>query len=189
MTEPDRLKKEVMCSMMKKLIMTAMAALLVFSLTACTVSEEGSSSGASQGGSQDPSSKAESAGTSKQEEKGTLGNYTVEIQSAQLAKDYEGNDALIVRYSFTNNGVEPQSFLVAVDDRVYQDGVELSSAIITGNDDYDAEASMKSVQKGATLEVQKAYKLSNTTSPVSVECSELISTDNEKVVNTFAIGK
>lgn len=176
---------------MKKLILTAMAALLVFSLTACSVSDtgDGGSSSALQGEGGGSSSQSESADPSKQEAKGTLGNYTVEIKSAQLAKDYEGNDALIVNYSFTNNGEDPQSFLLAVNDRVYQDGVELSSAIITGNDAYDAEAPMKSVQKGATLEVQKAYKLSNTTSPVSVECSELISLEKDTVVNTFAISK
>ncbi|MFQ8599135.1 MAG: hypothetical protein ACLSAP_00020 [Oscillospiraceae bacterium] len=70
----------------------------------------------------------------------------------------------------------------------YTRTAELSSAIITGNDDYDAEASMKSVQKGDAGGAE-GVQIVQYHFARQCECSELISTDNEKVVNTFAIGK
>lgn len=105
------------------------------------------------------------------------------ILDATLSKDYEDKDAIIVSYDFTNNGENETSFMVAISAKAYQDGIELESAIIMG-DDLNAEDQMKNIKPGATLTVKKAYVLDNNTSPVEVEVEKLISWDDNAPVLT-----
>ena len=46
---------------------------------------------------------------------------------------------------------------------------------------------MKEIKKGATLEVECAYELNDTTTDIEVEVTETFSFDDEIVTKTFSI--
>lgn len=106
--------------------------------------------------------------------------YKVSIDNFTLVKDYEGKDAIIVDYTFTNLSEKDTSFMVAVSDKAFQNGVELETAIIMDNKAFDSSASMKDIKKGATLKVQQAFILSDK-SDVTIEVKELFSFNDAKI--------
>lgn len=110
-----------------------------------------------------------------------LGDYTVSIVSYKLSEDYEGKPAVIISFGFTNNGDSPANFMTAINCDAFQDGVELSSAIITGEDGGNGESQMRNIKPGAGVEVTVAYELSSETSPVSLEIGEAFSFSDEKL--------
>lgn len=118
-----------------------------------------------------------------------LGDYMVEIQSCRLAKDYEGKDVVIVKYLFTNvSNDDPTAFYVAFDDHVYQDGVGLNEAyILDDSANYSSDNQMKEIKKGASLTVEIAYELNDTTTDIEVEVEELFSFNDTIVKKTFSI--
>jgi len=117
-----------------------------------------------------------------------LGNYQVEIKSCRLADDYEGKKVVIVNYGFTNNGEKSQSFNIAFDDKVYQNDIGLNEAyVLADSANYSADNQSKEIKKGATLDVEVAYTLNDTTTDIVIEVEELISFNNKKVTKTFSI--
>ena len=76
---------------------------------------------------------------------GDLGAYHVEIKGASLAKDYQGNPAIVITYAWANNSEDTTSAMVSAGTKAFQDGVQLESAVIIGDDSYDSGASMKEV--------------------------------------------
>lgn len=121
------------------------------------------------------------------EESGDLGDYHVEIQDFKLVQDYAGEPAIVIAYTFTNNGEENAAAMWSLSDIAYQNGVQLDSAIIADSSVLDSESSMKELQTGASIDVQKAYLLTSDTAPVEFEVSELISFDDTKLGKTFEI--
>lgn len=118
----------------------------------------------------------------------TLGDYEVEIKTCRLAKDYEGKDVVIVTYGFTNNADDSKAFMYTFDDQVYQDGVGLNKAFVLADSaNYAEENQTKEIKKGATLDVEVAYELNDTTTELEVEVKELISFDDHMVKKTFTI--
>ncbi|MBR4016853.1 MAG: DUF5067 domain-containing protein [Oscillospiraceae bacterium] len=119
----------------------------------------------------------------------TIGKYSVVIDSCRMAKDFEGKDVVIVKYIFTNVADDdPTAFYIAFDDAAYQNGVELNTAIFLDESaNYDAENQTKAIKKGASLEVEVAYKLNDNTTEVEVEVEELFSFDDHKLVKKFSI--
>ena len=118
---------------------------------------------------------------------GKLGDYTVAIESARLSKDYEGKPAVVVKYKFTNNGDKATSFMVAITNKAFQDGVELELAMVDSTKDakFNSGDGLKEIKKGASLEVEEAYKLSNQKSKIEVEANELVSMSSDKLSKTF----
>lgn len=107
-----------------------------------------------------------------------LGDYTVEIESATITQDYAGDPAVVITYSWTNNSSETTSPLFSVSTAVFQDGVGLESALITDDSVYDSSMHMADVRPGTTIEVQEAFSLYNTTSPIEVEITESFTLGN-----------
>lgn len=182
---------------MKKIV-TILILLMMFSITGCTVTTDTKSDVTKQeSNTVQQTSKAEETTVEETtveettveettvEGIGTIGDYSIEILGFELSKDYQDKDCIVVNYKYTNNGEEAKSFMVAVSTKAFQDGVELSSAIITGI----SEDSMKDIKTGASLEVKKAYSLSNMDSPVEVEVDKLfsINSNDKKVTKTFEI--
>lgn len=119
-----------------------------------------------------------------------LGDYLVEIKSCRLAKDYEGQPIVIVNYAFTNNSDDPAAFSVTFSANVYQNGIGLNECYFTDESaNYSADNQSKEIKKGATLEVEVAYTLNDTTSDIEVEVEEWISFSDNKVVKTFKIAE
>ena len=119
----------------------------------------------------------------------TLGDYSVEIKSCRLAKDYEKKPVVIVKYVFTNNNDEDgEAFYLAFEDKVYQNGVGLNSAyVLDDSANYSSDNQMKEIKKGASIEVEVAYVLNDTTTDILVEVSELWSWSDKKTSKTFSI--
>ena len=137
----------------------------------------GSSNGDQGEGSADPSASSSA-----------LGDYDVVILSCRLAEDYEGEPVVIVKYKFTNNASEPAAFYVTLDANVYQDSVGLNeSYVLADSANYSADNQTKEIKKGASLEVEVAYELNDTTTPIEVEVGELFSFSDKKVTKTFNI--
>ena len=117
-----------------------------------------------------------------------LGDYKVEIVSCRLAKDYEGKDIVIVKYSFTNNSDDNASFMFAFDENVYQNGIGLNECYIADDSaNYSSDNQTKEIKTGATLEVEVAYELNDTPTDIEVEVKELISFNDSVVTKTFSI--
>lgn len=127
--------------------------------------------------------------TTVAEDNSSLGDYSVVIDSCRMAKDYEGKDIIIVKYIFTNvSDDDATSFSFAVKDAAYQNGIGLNKAyVIDDSANYDSSTQLKEIKKGASLEVEIAYELDDTTSDVEVEVSELISFDDKIIKKTFTI--
>lgn len=116
---------------------------------------------------------------------GTLGDYHVEIKDAFLLDDYQGNPAVVVTYVWTNNSQETTNAMTQLVEQTFQNGVELAMATITSSRQYEAGTSLRDVRPGAQSEVQCAFRLSNTTSPIEFEVSEFLSQSNTVVYASF----
>ena len=121
--------------------------------------------------------------------KGNLNKYDVQINGCRVSIDYEGAPIVIVSYTFKNVGYDDAtSFALSVSDKAYQNGVELENCFSADESaGYDAEKQSTNIKKGASIEVEVAYKLQDTTSDVDVEAGELFSFDNKKVQKTFKL--
>ena len=168
---------------MKRIISLITVTLLVFTIAFMSV-------GCGSDGDVSPdnnSSKVDSASKPEQNSN-KLGDYAVEIKSARLSEDYEGKPAVIITYGFTNNGDDEAAMYTSLTDKVYQEGIECEQAYFMADSaNYNSDNQSKSIKKGVTLDVEVAYKLNNTDSPVEVEVSEFISFSDKKVTKTFEI--
>ncbi len=144
--------------------------------------------GSGEGGTSDQGN-----GNVSSTEKGndTLGKYSVVIDSCRMSKDYEGKDVIIIKYVFSNvANDEPTAFYIAFDDAAYQNGVELNEAyILDDSANYNSENQTKAIKKGASIDVEVAYKLNDTTTEVEVEVEELFSFNDNKLAKKFSISK
>lgn len=118
-----------------------------------------------------------------------IGDYNVEIKSCRLAKDYEGKNVVIVKYVFSNiSNDDSAAFYTSLDANVYQDGVGLNeSYFVADSANYDAGNQTKAIKAGASIEVEVAYELNDTTTNIEVEVTEWISFNNTKITKTFTI--
>lgn len=132
-----------------------------------------SSLGDSFGGLEESSEPTETVRTNP----ANLGDYTVEIKSATVTQDYDGNPAVIITYSWTNNSSETTSPMLSISTAVFQDGIGMDSAFIYDDPAYDGDMYTTDVRPGTTVDVQEAFELSNTTSPIEVEITEAFSWD------------
>ncbi len=118
---------------------------------------------------------------------GTIGDYKCVVKEAKLCKDWTGKDAILITYEFTNNGSNPISFDVALNDDVYQDGVGLEVAIL---DEEETDSFVDvDIKPGITKDVKKAYVLRDTTTDLEVEISELLSFSDDKLTTKVQISQ
>lgn len=165
---------------MKKIFTVVLALLMVALFSVFALGSGESSESGNQGSG---------SATSSQNDNEKIGDYTLVIDSCRLAKSYDKKDVVIVKYRFTNNNDEDgASFSIAFDDKVYQNGVGLNDAyILDDSANYSYDNQTKSIQKGATLEVEVAYELNDNTTDIVVEVKEFISFNDKKITKTFKI--
>lgn len=97
--------------------------------------------------------------------------YGVTIDGCRVAEDYQGNPVAVVTYTFANNSDEATSFMTALHPKVFQNGVELGTAI---GSDWDSEKYASDVKPGSSTTVEIGYALEDM-SDVTVEVEELLS--------------
>ena len=117
-----------------------------------------------------------------------LGAYEVVIDSCRLAESYDGKPIVIVKYIYTNNDDVSTSFSTALENSVYQDGIGLNECYVADDSaNYSMDNQIKEIKKGATLDVEVAYELNDTTTDIEVEVSEWLSFSDRKVTKIFSI--
>lgn len=144
------------------------------------------SSPPSAAASEEPSSSVQPTAAPSAGPSGDLGDYFVEIKSAVLTADYGGSPAILITYSWTNNSQETTNALTVFIERAFQDGVQLDSAtILSTNPQYSAGTALRDVRPGASTDVQRAYLISDSGSPVEFEVFEFMGGDENAVSMTF----
>jgi len=184
---------------MKRLLALFLTVLLLFSFSACSSSDTQSSSDkpANQptAAPKTPTQAQENtvprvSATPEFQElspSGDLGDYSVEIGELETIQDYDGNPAILIGLSFTNNSSENASVSLSLLCNAYQNGVELETAFITDSSVYNAQDSLKNVQPGGSISLKQAYSLTSDTAPVEFEVSEAFSFNGNKIGKTFEI--
>lgn len=167
--------------MKKKLIMCAiLAAIMATTLAACggDTSTTDTSNDTSTSTSQSTSDTAkDTKDDGKMEGSGTLADkYDVKITGAKTCKDYEGNPAILISYSWTNNSDETTSPMGTLMEEAFQDGKQLDTAIC----DFEMQSSMTEARPGTTLDVEVAYSMPST-SAVEFELSAIEDSLNSTV--------
>ena len=136
---------------MKKIISLLLVSLMVLALVSCG----GGGGGASQ----------------NQKVKFNIDDYVVEYKGFELLKDNDGNDAIAVNYSFTNNSENEAQFVWSVLSTYEQNATVLAPALITVDEEaltYMDDSSTDAVMPGETKDVTVTYVLNDTTSPITV---------------------
>lgn len=113
-----------------------------------------------------------------------IGSYELLYKGAKLMKDYDGNDAIVLTLDYTNNSKETTSYLWSVVETATQNGAELEMAtIFISEDSFDTvtESQFSDVEPGATMEIQVAYELKDTTSEVELIFEEILGNKSGKL--------
>lgn len=118
---------------------------------------------------------------------GDLGDVSVSIGELEHIQDYDGNPAILIHYTFTNNSEENQSAMISLSRKAFQNGIGLKDAFIMDESIHDPSDAMKEIQPGATIELAEAYLLFSETAPVEFIVSESISFDDAKLGKTYEI--
>ena len=158
----------------KKILALFTALCMVFAFSACDMGGKPQTP--------DNDKKTEEKSDKKQENAGEIkiDDCVAVYKGYEIKKDSDEEDALIVKYDFTNNSETEESFDWGINPTYYQDGVELEYAVVWLDDDsYDSydDAASTNVRKGATIEVANTYKLRNLESPVEVVCESVLGSD------------
>ncbi len=169
-------------------IVLAVLLVMVFFLFAAGSSSDNETVDQGKGSVND---KAEQTNEEKPDTEGVLGDYKVVIDSCRLAENYDDEPVVIVKYIFTNvKDNDSAAFSWKIHDAVYQNGVGLNKAyILDDGANYSADNQSKEIKKGATIEVEVAYILNDTTTDIEVEVKELISFDEKTITKTFSIAE
>lgn len=124
------------------------------------------------------------SGSAAEQSEATQAAYGVTIDGCRVTEDYQGNPAVVVTYTFTNNSDEATSFMVALYPKVFQNGVELGTAI---GSDWDSEKYSSDVKPGSSTTVEMGYALEDM-SDITVEVEELLSfSDAVLAEQTFSL--
>lgn len=183
---------------MKKLLSSVLAIAViatfgVMALGSGSSDSSSSNSNSSSSSSTNATSKVESAQkseSSNQADSNKLSDYSVDIKSCRLAKDYEGKDVVIVKFGFTNNSDKATAFFTAIGTTLYQDGIGLNSAFMLADSaKYSSDNSTKSIKPGASLDVELAYELNDSKTDVEVEVKQNFSLDDKVIKKSFKIAE
>lgn len=165
--------------MKKRVAIILFGSLLALSLCACGGDDASSTAPTEDTSSTTTEETQEPVDTSS----ATVGDYEVSIGDASMiSDDYTGEEAFLVNLTFTNNGEETTSPMLALMVEAYQDGVQLERAII-GSEDFDAGSESLNVQPGGSNEFQLVFTLTSE-SPVQVIAREFLG-EGTQATKTF----
>lgn len=167
---------------MKKSTMARRRALVVLAVAATALTPLALVGCGSSSAGDAPAEQAEQGEAAEPE--AAQSEYAVSIDSSTLTTDYQGAPAVIVDYTFTNNSEKATSFAVACSPKVFQNGVQLETAITS--DDL-GNGYMAEIKPGASTTARLAYSLTDE-SDITVEVEELFSLDDALLAEaTFSV--
>lgn len=100
----------------------------------------------------------------------TANGYTIEVLSAELSKDYNGNNIILVKYKFTNANSISAAFWQATDQTVKQNGQKLSPEGIVCDDPFFMN-SYSQISGGQSIVCAYPYPMLSATDPLDVTAS------------------
>ena len=159
---------------------SVVAGALVLTLGAC------GSKAASSSGDAGANSNQSATTETKKAEPASDSKVAVTIDGMSQTTDYSGKPCIVIDYTFTNVSAEDaQAFSTSTRRDVYQGGVELETACVSG---VDSSANLNKVKAGSSIAVHDAYVLKDS-SDVEVNVYPLISFDDKKPLaqQTFSL--
>lgn len=116
---------------------------------------------------------------------GKIGDVEVEIEDAKVIT-YDGTDVLIVSFEFENKTGRDAAFDGQVKATATQNDGELPPSVVTGVEGVACETLAQIVKNGDEIKVQKAFRLDDTDSPVTVTAIDAQDTESTaSVTKTF----
>lgn len=110
----------------------------------------------------------------------------VTVDNVTVTDDGEGNNLLVIDYTFTNNSDEATSFSSAVEDNLFQDGIKLERTYLPYNhplaDDTESNSGNE-IKSGASIPVRKVYGLKSA-SNVEIQLVDYTSFDGAVILET-----
>lgn len=171
----------------KRIAVLACALAMCVAIAGCAGGNSNSGNDANQSSGAPAASSAKSdSGAKASSDAGqiSIDGYEATYKGAEVTEDADGNPALVCNFTFTNNGKDAESFNWAFTETAFQQGVELSYAVVWKDaDSYDTvdENASTKIQPGKTIDVSIAHKLSNTSDPVTLEFEDFW-TDYKKTI-------
>ncbi|MEI5990725.1 hypothetical protein A5881_002230 [Enterococcus termitis] len=171
---------------LKKISLLGVLVLFLLVVAACgssTISEVGSGQGRKD---QTPLIN-EQTGETITSTSGKIGDYEVTIyDDYEVLEYFDDSNIIVVTYDFTNNSKENNTFSSTISDKVFQSGIRIHSALLTYFlDAKKFKGDITEIQPGATITLRKAYKIRDTTSPVTIEIEGYESSDTTKITKEF----
>lgn len=118
---------------------------------------------------------------------GEVGETKVKITDAKVIK-YNEKNVIVFSFEFTNNTGEETTFAAMEKVTAEQNGTHISLTTVVDVEGIDCNTLAQPVKNGKTITVQKAFRLSNTTDPVTVYVNSPDAvTDGGAVSKTFNI--
>ena len=99
-------------------------------------------------------------------------DYTLDYLGYEMAKNYEGKDYVRIKFHYTNNSNESESYMWAVSTTAFQDGIELKEAYID-----DSERGTE-IRPGKSIDIIEAFYLRSLTTPIELEFDVWMSWDD-----------
>lgn len=112
--------------------------------------------------------------------------YTIEVLSAELSKDFNGSDIILIKYKFTNASSTSAAFWQATDQTVKQNGQKLSPEGIACDDPLFMNA-YSQISGGQSIVCAYPYPMLSATDPLEVTVS--IYNYNTATTSASASGK
>lgn len=122
---------------------------------------------------------------SELEERVSESEFEVKIDEQKVTSDQDGNPALLLKVTFTNNSSKAVSYSGTIDEKFFQNGIELKPAYLKydnpdRNDELESNV-LTEIQEGKSLQVQIVVGLQDATSPVEYEFIDWESPDQVPV--------
>ncbi len=117
----------------------------------------------------------------------SVSDYELVVDNVTVTDDGDGNDILVIDFTFTNNSDDATSFGYACDVSIFQDGIELSSGYLYSNHPlYDEDLyynDYTDIKSGSSIQVREVYEL-RSTSNVELEVTDYTSYDDITILST-----
>ena len=163
----------------KKIMASCLSAGMIVSLVGCASSKPTESNEAPK---EEKKEEVKQEASSGKVESISLDNSegTLKYTGFEMSTDYDGNNAIIVYYDYTNKKEETSYVYETFYAQAFQNGVECDMAMLLDAPEAYSNLS-KEIQPGTTLEVAFPYVLQDTTNPVDLEVQAMSEMFSDKV--------
>ncbi len=178
---------------MKKIIALFITAALAVSMTACnnknaTQADMDKLKGETLSSVSETSTNTDGEKTDKAEAQ--IGNFEVAIEDAKLIAGEDGqSNIIVISYRFKNKTDHEKSFDGIFAESVTQQGHDLTGAPPVAADGFDPLSATTLIGKGDTAIAQKAYKLRDNETDVTVSVYKYGEPETGMITKTFSIAQ